>query len=620
MPKYSHVCRCQSDHARFAEKIYDVVIVGSGVSGAIIAKELSSQGKSVLILEAGPENIYTMNGYNKYIETFYGNINKDNNAPYPFNANAQSPSSLDVDKLTPGVPDTKGYFVQLGTLPLESTYTRVLGGTTLHWQATCLRMLPEDFKMQTLFGQGRDWPYDYETLNPYYNIAERELGVAADVDDQRYFDITFDPNYVFPMERIPVSYLDKMVAKHVDGMTITLESGEARSLLVRSIPQARNGVPNPNYDGGKGYVPVGALGTNQEEMGERCQGNGNCVPICPVQAKYDARKTLYKALQTGNTEIISQAVAHKIDIDPDSQRVTRIHYKSYQDPALPEYTEGTVQGRVFVLAANPIENAKLMLASGLNSSSDMVGRNLMDHPYIHAWGLMPEISGTMRGPQGTSGIEEIRSGQFRSQHAGFRIDIHNEGWGWATGSPTTDLLDLVDNQQQYGTDLRNGLVNNVSRQLLLAFMVEQLPDPNNRITIDPSYTDQIGNYRPVITYSLSDYSLAGMAYGRKLSKEIFAQIGVEDHTYYDPSSFGYLIYNGQEMIARGGNHFSGTHIMGSSSADSVVDRNQRSWDHDNLYLVGSGSLPSIATSNTTLTLAAMCYMSIEQILRDLQTA
>jgi choline dehydrogenase-like flavoprotein len=60
--------------------------------------------------------------------------------------------------------------------------------------------------------------------------------------------------------------------------------------------------------------------------------------------------------------------------------------------------------------------------------------------------------------------------------------------------------------------------------------------------------------------------------------------------------------------------------MGSSSADSVVDRNQRSWDNENLYLVGSGSLPSIATSNTTLTLAAMCYMSVEQILRDLQTA
>ena len=62
----------------------------------------------------------------------------------------------------------------------------------------------------------------------------------------------------------------------------------------------------------------------------------------------------------------------------------------------------------------------------------------------------------------------------------------------------------------------------------------------------------------------------------------------------------------------------GTHIMGSSRTDSVVDVDQRSWDHDNLFLVGGGSMPGIGTSNVTLTLAALCYRSATKILSQLR--
>uniref|UniRef100_UPI0021B108C2 GMC family oxidoreductase n=1 Tax=Rhizobium laguerreae TaxID=1076926 RepID=UPI0021B108C2 len=81
------------------------------------------------------------------------------------------------------------------------------------------------------------------------------------------------------------------------------------------------------------------------------------------------------------------------------------------------------------------------------------------------------------------------------------------------------------------------------------------------------------------------------AYGRQFARTVFTRLGAQDHTHYDPSDFGYVAYEGQGYAIRGGNHLAGTHIMGTTKTNSVVDKNQRSWDHENLYLVGGGSMP-----------------------------
>jgi choline dehydrogenase-like flavoprotein len=606
------------DYRAVSETLYDAVIVGSGVAGSIVAKELSAQGYRVLILEAGPDRDMTVAGFNTYVEHFHSAVEKDNNAPFPRNPNAPSPRSPDTHKLVPGQPGTSGYFVQQGPLALDSAYIRVAGGTTTHFQSTTLRMLPEDFQLRSRYGQGLDWPISYEDLMPYYRQAEFELGVSADVEDQAYYGIHFEPGYVYPMQKIPISYLDKTVAKGIDGLQVGLD-GQTFTLKVRSIPQGRNGIPNPKYDNGKGYVPVGAVSGHQAELGERCQGNANCTPICPVQAKYDGRKTLYKALGTGRVDFLAQAVASQIQIDPTSGRVIRIQFKAYHSLTSPEYETGEVRGKLFVLAANAVENARLMLASGLRSTSGLVGKNLMDHPYLLAWALMPEVTGTMRGPLGTSGIEEFRSGSFRRAQSAFRIDIHNEGWGWATGSPYTDLVDIVDNKNKFGRALRQQLIQRISRQLLLAFMCELPADPSNQVTIDPQYKDQLHNYRPVISFNISDYCLNAIAYARHISQRLFQRLGAEDYTHYDPSDYGYITYQGQGYVFRGGNHFAGTHVMGTSKQNSVVDHRQRSWDHANLYLVGAGSMPSIGSSNTTLTLSALSFLSTKHMFDDLKT-
>jgi choline dehydrogenase-like flavoprotein len=588
-----------------AETFYDVVIVGAGVAGAIVAKELSQQGKKVLILEAGQSKDLTLAGFQSYVDTFYEAVEKNPNSPYPKNSNALSPTDLN------------DYFVEKGPMKLGGSYTRVKGGTTMHWEAKTPRMLPEDFKLRTLYGQGLDWPISYEDLMPYYRKAEYEMGVCGDVEEQKTLGVKFENDYVFPMEKLPPSYLDQKVIEKVKGTKVQLY-GDTYELDFTTFPQARNGVPNPKYDQGNVFVPEGIASVNPIQYGERCQGNANCVPICPVQAKYDARRTLATALRTDRVHILAQAVAFRVEVEPQNGRVTAIHYKRYEDPNSPKHTVGIAKGRLFVLASNAVENARLMLASELPSTSRLMGCHLMDHPFTLAWALMPEVTGTMRGPLVTSGIGTFREGKFRHKQSAFAVDIHNDGWGWATGSPYTEILDAVDNKNKYGEELRQRLISRISRQLLLAFMCELPPDPSNRVTIDPKYKDQLGNYRPVIYFNLSDYSIKTLAYTRKLSRLIFQNIGAEDYTYYDPSDPYYFEYEGEGYFYKGGNHFSGTHVMGTTQYNSVVDRYLRSWDHNNLYLLGAGSMPTIGSSNTTLTVAALSFLAAEQILKELK--
>lgn len=595
---------------------YDAIIVGSGISGAIIANELAQAGKRVLIIEAATETDRSFEGYSRYVEHFYGQASKDNQSPFPVNTNADMPRSSELRKLAPLETNKTSYMVQSGPYVSDTVYTRAFSGTTIHWEAKTPRMLPQDFKMQTSFGQGKDWPIDFGDMEQHYETAEREIGVAADVSDQQYLDQRFRNNYVFPMHGLPLSFLDQQVAHGIDGSEVELY-GERYPICVRPYPQGRNAIPNPDYNDGKGYQPVGAVASHQIDIGERCQGNTNCVPICPVQAKYHSGKTLEKAFNTGRVDLLSQTVASRVVIDTESGRVTGIEAKIYHDTVSHEYKTVTLSAALYVLGANAIETPRLMLASGLRSSSDLMGRNLMDHAYLLNWGLMPQICGTMRGTSCTGGIVDLRGGAFRRHQAAFSVDIHNDGWGWATGAPASDLVELVDSGNKFGPDLRRALIDRVSRQLLLAFMIEMPPSESNRVSVDPAYTDPLGNMRPIVSLTISEYTLRGAAYARQLAKTLFARLGAEDHTQYDTSDYGFISYEGEPYAIRGGNHLAGTHVMGNNKATSVVDTHQRSWDHDNLYLVGAGSMPTIGTANVTLTLAAIAYRSAGKMIAQL---
>ncbi len=597
--------------------MYDVIIVGAGISGAIIAKKLVKAGKRVLMLEAG-EPSDNWQDYQSFIHDYKVAEAKVPNSPYTNNPNAPQPSVLNTAGFnTVEKPDTKGYFVQQGPMAFTSDYTRYIGGTTLHWLGTCLRMLPVDFKLQDNFGHGLNWPITYDELQPYYEKAEFEIGVSANVEEQSYLGVHFSPDYVYPMHKIPQSYCDQFFIKNIDGLNVKYK-GFSYPISVTSTPQGRNSMPNEHYDFGNGYTPIGAV--SNSELGQRCEGNTSCVPICPVQAKYNANKTLEAVKKQSNFELRTRSVVSKLIYQDNSRQITGVEYKSYVSKQSPAHTTHIVKAKLVVLACHAVENAKLLLASGIKSTSGLVGCNLMDHPSLLTWGLTPDKVFPFRGPVSTSGIESMRTGKFRHQHSAFRVDMGNDGWGWSTGAPYPQLSELIFSKKLIGRQLRKSINDDFTRQCRFGFLIEQTAQASNRVTIDEKYKDQLGNYRPIINYEYSDYEKQAFAAARQISNKVFAHAGIKDCTSYSIEQTNFFEFQGENYWVTGAGHLAGTHIMGTSAQNSVVDRRQRSWDFDNLFLTGCGNMPSMGTSNPTLTMSALSFWAADNILEDLQVS
>jgi glucose dehydrogenase len=593
----------------------DVAIVGAGFAGALIAHELGKARKKVVVLEAGdgvPPNI------NDYMKRFYMATAKVPESPYTpeiFDADhkLKDPSTMNAGRPTVMSLFPKGgfgdwtdpkqsYLIQKGPRPFASTYDRVAGGTS-HWLGTCLRFVPADFRMKTNYPsvpQFVDWPIGYDDLNPWYGKAEEELGVSADVEEQKYLGIQFPADYRYPMPKIPSSLVDLAVADALSSLSadetkfLEMETPPTQ-IRVRNLPAARNSQPYRNR--------------------RACAGNTNCIPICPIQAKYDPTITLNEATSTGFVQILDRAAASDIVVG-ENGRVSQVNFIRYAGPK----TNGCVKAKIYVIAANAIETPRLLLmsrnggrtANGVANSSDMVGRNLMDHPYYVAWGLC--------------------DGPFRSKRGAFRVDIGNEGWNFVIGGdPNVTTLDFVNGMNRskanggqealFGKKLVESLNDRFTHQFRVGFLVEQTPDVENRVTLSSQFRDGLGLPRPEISYNLSDYTRQGIVAAYRMKNLLFRKMGVKEFPVDigkdDPTRFDELIDDKIVTLSYGGaGHIMGTCRMGSKKDNSVVNSDQQSWDHDNLYLVGSSTFATGATANPTLTLAALSLRTADKILRE----
>jgi choline dehydrogenase-like flavoprotein len=337
----------------------------------------------------------------------YKNLRSRFFAPAPENAQLElEEQKSGGEKYYDYTPDSKHAF--------KAGYNRMVGGSTWSWRGNCPRFIPSDFKLRSLFGVGRDWPLDYDELEPWYCEAESELGISGNHDELNGL-FGAHRSKEFPMPGIPLSYSDEQIKPRIDGATVL-----GTRVRVVTTPQARN---SRFYDG----RPA-------------CEGESSCIPLCAIQAKYNATTHLRRVLAQPGVELRPAAVVTRLERGHDGS-VDSVVYQDWQsdDPMM----ERRVRGAVVVLAAHAIENPKILLMSdGLANDSGQVGRNLMDHVQFELIATFPESVYPFRGPQSVTSIEDFRDGDFRQQRSAFRMTIGNDGWG-RTGSPAAVIGNLV---------------------------------------------------------------------------------------------------------------------------------------------------------------------------------
>ena len=540
-------------------EFFDVVVIGSGVTGAVTAWVLAQKKVRVLLLEAGesgPPRIDLVGAYARALQRTPG-------SPY---------QGRDGDRFAPDPETSKGYYESATETPFRSTYLRRVGGSTWHFLGNVPRFVPNDFRMHERYGVGVDWPLSYDDLEHDYCEAERLLGVSGD-HQQWQGVLGAHRSQAYPMSKVWQSYSDQQVRPFIEALSV-----DGTQLKVMSTPQARNSTA---YDG----RPA-------------CAGNSTCVPICPIQAKYDATVHVKKATDAGAV-LRTQAVVTRIVLADNHQTVDGVQYQDWNG------TTHMVRSRVVVLAAHSVESAKLLLHSRIANSSDQVGRNLMDHPQGAGGCLSPEPLYPFRGPPTTSGIDVFRDGDFRSRRAAFRMSLGNDGLG-RMQTPGNTLDNFIDNGL-IGVPLREAMRDNLTRQFRISFSTELLPDAANRVTLS-SEVDDLGIPKPRLSFRIPDYTTAAFVFARRVIGEIFTAMNGSAVRF---SPDGVATFDGRDFSGAG--HVMGTCRMGADPNTSVVDSRGRSHDHGNLFIVGASVFPTCGTANPTLTALALTLRTVDAI-------
>lgn len=537
----------------------DAVIVGAGAGGPIVAQELVRAGWRVVLLERGKWN------------TPWDCLKDDlHNQRNPNLGNPFGPEDDGNPRVVVSM-DGKASVVA----PYEGGYNNnaaCVGGGTLSYGAMAWRFQPTDFRMASKYGvpEGStlaDWPISYDELEPYYEKAEWELGVSGDVSNDPFKGPRNKP---LPMP--PVSPQGK---EH--GILDTA----ARKLGFHPfhIPMLRNSVP---YNGRPACM--------------RCRW---CVGFaCEVDAKNGTQNTVIPvALKTGLLELRTECMTREIIVD-ERGRATGVRYfdregRSWEQPA-----------RVVVVSGGAIESARLLLNSstpkfpnGLGNRYDWVGRNLQGHTYSGAWGQFDEIIYDDLGPGATIAISDFNHGNPGMAGGGALCNEFIRLPYQFVGARPPEV-------PRWGQAYKDWVRQAYRRTISIMGPTQEMPVFDSRVTLDREVRDKLGIPVARISGPKHPHSLAISNLQAKHAEDWLKAAGAKKT---------WLRLAGQGTS--GGQHQAGTCRMGNDAKTSVVDRDCRVHELENVYVVDASVNVTNGGFNPVLTIMANAYRVGEQIAR-----
>jgi len=510
----------------------DFCIIGTGAGGGVLTQRLAKFGFSVVTLEAGPWH--------------------DSEDDMVSDEAGSAPLYWNDLRITGG-----GNPLELGA----NNSGRGVGGSTIHYAGFCPRFHPSDFHVHSLDGVATDWPLNYEEIEPYYEVMEREYPVSGPAQ--------------YPWGK-PHGY-----------PYAPLQTGTAGQQLVEGC--SRLGIPV--VAGGPVAIPAGRTGKRPH-----CIMRGFCLLGCKVGAKSSTLVSHIPDAVEHGAEIRTQSMAAEILIDAEGKTTGVRYFHTSSDGTV---TERVQRAKAVIVAGYAIETPRLLLNSsstrfpdGIANSSGLVGTHLMAQAGPVVWGRFDGMIRQYKAPPACAISEEF-----------YETDPRNDfvrGYALQTVSPLPIAMShiLAEEGGLFGEDLIRAM-QDYNHYAAIGVLGEILPARDNQVALDPTARDQFGLPVPHVTFSLGDNDRKMMRAGIETAEQVLTAAGATETHWVE--RFAHLV---------------GSCRMGANAGDSVVDQWCRSWDVPNLFVCDGSVLPTQGSANPALTISALAARAADWIRRE----
>ncbi len=554
------------------KQVYDAVIVGSGASGGIAAHVLVNKGLNVLLLEIGPK----WEAAKDFVTS--------HKWPYemPFRGRGK-PGQYDglwkIDAYTEHLyvnPRIDRYATAPGT---DFHWTRIhaVGGRTITWGRVSLRMSESDFKPKALQdGYGDDWPISYDDLAPYYDRAERLMGVYGTREGLANLP---DGIYMPPPRMRCGEQLLKTGCKKI------------------TIPA----------------IPIrAAVLTRNHEGRPACHYCGECGRGCDTASRYSTLEAIIPALlKRPNFTLRTHAAASRVLLNPHTKRASGVAYIDTQNGQ-----EYEVFGKTVVLGAGAMESTRILLNSktrdfpdGLANSSGVLGHYLMDNIKSgFLAGFLPPLKGWPITNEDGAGGGHIYIPRHVNLKGGRKAEVLR-GWHFqpSSGSPMFPWFSYRIGG--FGSEFKKEVKAHHPSIITMAGFGESLPDFSNFCEIDPDgLKDRYGipQLRFNCKWGDNDLKMADLMYDS--AEEILRAAGAE-----------IMPFQKRQPAPHGDStHEVGTARMGKDPKTSVLNPFCASHDVENLFVVDGSSFVSLSEKNVTLTITALAWRACDYLAEEMR--
>jgi gluconate 2-dehydrogenase alpha chain len=555
----------------------DVVVVGLGAAGGVIAAELAQAGMKVIGLERGPR------------------LSTKDFAPQDELRFFQRQDLRPDVKRQPVTwrPNANRRATPMRTL----SYGNGAGGGTIHYGAVSWRFHEDDFRARShtieRYGAAAvptdsslaDWPMTYADLEPFYDKAEYDLGISGKAGNLMGRKIDGGNTFEAPRQR---EYPLPPLADDQSGILFD-EAAKKLGLHPFAAPHAIISQP---YKGRPGCSYCGF-----------CQAFG-----CHIGAKSSILVTkLPDADATGNFKLITGGMCYRIDSD-NSGRVTGVSYYG------PDGADNRIEADIVILSTFIYDNTRLLLLSkttkfpdGLANSSGQVGKHIMAHIGAKVFAAFDDrYVNNFMGPNAQKhALDDFNADNYDHGNAGF---IRGAQVAVATASTEGGPIAAASGMEpphgipRWGAAYRDFFAKYYARHVVIMSETENLAYPDQMIDLDPDVRDAWGLPVPRLTYDWRrPNEQKAVAFIADRLEEIARAMGAA-HIWRAPLSGG-----------GPGPHTQGGTRMGNDPKTSVVNKYSQSWDSPNLFVVGSSTNPSMSGFNPTLTIEAVAYMCADAI-------